>query len=74
MRTRRADADNVAGAESGIGGGTLYVIPVAVTGSAQAIAAASERLESELYDQGLADAAVVFELHVTLAWPSSTYV
>ncbi|HWS27312.1 MAG TPA: hypothetical protein VN259_12195 [Xanthomonadales bacterium] len=49
--------------ESGIGGGTLYVIPIAVTGSEQAIAAASEKLESELYEQGLADAAVVFELH-----------
>jgi hypothetical protein len=49
--------------ESAIGGGTLYVVPIAVTGSEQAIAAASEKLESELYDQGLADAAVVFELH-----------
>ena len=49
--------------ESAIGGGTLYVIPIAVTGNEQAIAAASAQLESELYDQGLADAAVVFELH-----------
>jgi hypothetical protein len=49
--------------EAAIGGGTLYIIPIAVTGSPEAIAAASERLEAELYDQGLADAAVVFELH-----------
>ncbi len=49
--------------EAAIGGGTLYVIPIAVTGSEQAIAAASAQLENELYDQGLADAAVVFELH-----------
>jgi hypothetical protein len=49
--------------EAAIGGGTLYVVPIAVTGSEQAIAAASEKLEIELYDQGLADAAVVFELH-----------
>ena len=31
--------------ESAIGGGTLYVIPIAVTGSEQAIAAVSEQLE-----------------------------
>jgi hypothetical protein len=49
--------------EAAIDGGTLYIIPIAVTGSPEAIAAASERLEAELYDQGLADAAVVFELH-----------
>ena len=46
-----------------LGGGTLYVIPVAITGSEAAIAAAQAQLESELYDHGLADAAVVFELH-----------
>lgn len=49
--------------EPAIGGGTLYIIPIAITGSAEAIAAASAKLETELYDQGLADAAVVFELH-----------
>lgn len=49
--------------EAAIGGGTLYIIPIAITGSDEAIAAAAEQLESELYDQGLADAAVVFELH-----------
>lgn len=45
-----------------IGGGTLFTIPVVVSGSEDAIAAASERLELELYGEGLADAAVVFEL------------
>lgn len=49
--------------EPAIGGGTLFIVPIAVTGSEAAIAAASDRLESVLYDEGLADAAVVFELH-----------
>ncbi len=49
--------------DAAIGGGTLYIVPIAVTGSDESIAAASERLETELYEQGLADAAVVFELH-----------
>lgn len=48
--------------ELSIGGGTLFTIPVAVTGSEAAIAAAHERLEMELYGEGLADAAVVYEL------------
>lgn len=46
-----------------LGGGTLYTIPIALTGSEAAIAAARQRLESVLYDQGLADPAVVYELH-----------
>jgi hypothetical protein len=50
-----------------MGGGTLYAIPLAITGSAEAIAAASEQLESVLYNEGLADAAVVYELHRDLA-------
>ena len=45
-----------------IGGGTLFTIPVAITGSEDAIAAATERLEIDLYGQGLADAAIVYEL------------
>jgi len=49
--------------ELAIGGGTLYAIPVVLTGSEEAIAAATERLESELYGAGLADAAIVFELN-----------
>jgi hypothetical protein len=48
--------------ELAIGGGTLYTIPVVVTGSELAITAAAERLESELYGEGLADAAIVIEL------------
>lgn len=46
-----------------LGSGTLYTIPIALTGSEAAIAAARQRLESVLYDEGLADPAVVFELH-----------
>lgn len=46
-----------------LGGGTLYTIPIALTGSPAAITAAAQRLESVLYDEGLADAAVVYELH-----------
>lgn len=49
--------------EAAISGGTLYTIPIAITGSEAAIAAAAERLEIELYNEGLADPAVVFELH-----------
>lgn len=48
--------------ELAIGGGTLYAVPVVVTGSDAAIADASERLEAELYGEGLADPAIVYEL------------
>lgn len=52
-----------------VGGGTLFTIPVVITGSVGAIAAASERLEIDLYGEGLADAAIVFELARDLGLP-----
>lgn len=47
-------------------GGALLVLPVVLLGSETAIASAGESLEEALYDQGLADAAIVIELAAAL--------
>ncbi len=45
-----------------LGAGTLLVIPWVLWGDAAAVAAATQRLESELFEQGLADPAIVLAL------------
>jgi len=45
-----------------LGDGQFQVIPVVLIGSDEAIAAASERLENDLYEHGLADAGIVMTL------------
>ncbi|GMU43555.1 MAG: hypothetical protein AMXMBFR25_15410 [Lysobacterales bacterium] len=46
-----------------LGAGSLFAIPIVLTGDAAAIAAANGPLEDALCEQGLADPAVVYELH-----------